>query len=75
MLTIISLILTIIGGINWFLVGVADFNLVSWIFSGNIYFIARIIYVLVGLASLWVTIYLIRHFKQISRAEKQDMHE
>lgn len=71
MFTVICLILTIIGGLNWLLVGIADFNLVNWIFSGNIYFIARIIYALVGLASLWVTYYLIRHFKAISHTEKE----
>lgn len=65
MLTVICLILTIIGGLNWLLVGIADFNLVNWMFSGNMYFIARIIYALVGLASVWVTFYLVRHFNKI----------
>lgn len=71
MFTVICLILTIIGGLNWLLVGIADFNLVNWLFSGNIYFIARIIYSLVGLASIWVTYYLIRHFKRISHMERE----
>lgn len=71
MFTVICLILTIIGGLNWLLVGIADFNLVNWLFSGNIYFIARIIYSLVGLASIWVTYYLIRRFKKISHMERE----
>ncbi len=66
MLTIISLILTIIGGLNWLIVGIADFNFVNWVFAGDLYFIARIIYCLVGIASLWVTYYLVRHFKEIA---------
>lgn len=69
MFTVICLILTIIGGLNWLLVGIADFNLVNWMFSGNIYFIARIIYALVGLSSIWVTYYLVRHFKKISQTD------
>jgi hypothetical protein len=70
MITIISLILTIIGGFNWLLVGIANFNLVSWIFGGNLYFIARIIYALVGIAAIWVTFYLIKHFKEIARMKE-----
>lgn len=70
MITIISLILTIIGGLNWLLVGIANFNFVSWLFSGNLYFIARIIYALVGLASIWVTFYLVKHFKAISHMKE-----
>ncbi len=69
MITVISLILSIIGGINWLLVGIFDFNLVSWAFAGNLYFIARIIYVLVGLAALWLIYYLVRHFSRITHPE------
>lgn len=42
----------IIGGLNWGLVGLFNFNLVGWIFGGNISVWSRIIYVVVGLASL-----------------------
>ena len=47
------LILVIIGGLNWGLVGLFQFNLVSALFGGNLYFIARIIYALVGIAAAW----------------------
>ena len=43
----------IIGGINWGLIGFFNFNLVSTIFSGSLTFIARIIYAIVGLASIY----------------------
>ena len=49
----ICLILVIIGGINWGLVGFFDFNLVNAIFSKAM-FIARIIYAVVGLAALYL---------------------
>ena len=35
MLDTISLLLTIIGGVNWLLVGVFQFDLVAWIFGGQ----------------------------------------
>ena len=53
----ILLAVTIIGGINWLLIGVFDFNLVSFIFMQNA-IASRIIYVLVGISAL-VTIALL----------------
>ena len=49
----IALILTIIGGINWGLVGLFSFDLVAWIAGGPTMLLARIIYILVALASIW----------------------
>ena len=49
----VALIFTIIGGINWGLVGIFKFDLVAWIFSGQDSVLARIIYTLVGLSALW----------------------
>ena len=48
----IALVLIIIGAINWGLIGIFNFNLVSAIF-GEMSVISRIIYALVGLAGLW----------------------
>ena len=53
MLDIIALILTIIGGINWGLIGIFQFDLVAWIFGGQDAILSRIIYTLVGIAALW----------------------
>lgn len=47
----ICLALIIIGGINWGLVGLFDFNLVGWI-CGGFNWASRIIYTLVGVAAL-----------------------
>lgn len=47
----IALVLCIIGGINWGLIGLFDFNLVDAIFQeGSI--LSRIIYILVGIAAI-----------------------
>ena len=48
----IVLILIVIGAINWGLIGLFNFNLVSTIF-GKMSLISRIIYILVGISGLW----------------------
>ena len=60
MLDTISLLLTIIGGVNWLLVGVFQFDLVAWIFGGQGALISRIIYTVIGAAALWCITLLFR---------------
>lgn len=48
----IALAILIIGGLNWGLVGLFDFNLVAFLFDGLTPVISRIIYILVGVASI-----------------------
>lgn len=48
---IIALVLVIVGAINWGLVGAAQFNLVAALFGAES-MLARIVYVLVGVAGL-----------------------
>ncbi len=55
-----ALLLTIIGGLNWGLVGIFKFDLVAWICGGSGTVIARIIYTLVGLAAIWCISFLFR---------------
>ena len=54
------LILMIIGGLNWGLVGFFNYNLVSSIFGTNLVIITRIIYAVVGLASIYGISFLFR---------------
>ena len=49
----LSLILLIIGALNWGLIGIFQFDVVAAIFGGMITVVARIIYTLVGLAGIW----------------------
>ena len=56
----IALILSIIGSINWGLVGIFQFDLVAWLFGGQSAVFSRIIYALVGLAGLWCISLLFR---------------
>ena len=49
----ISLVLVIIGAINWGLIGLFQFDLVAYLFGGQGALISRIIYALVGASGLW----------------------
>lgn len=49
----LALVLIIIGGLNWLLVGLFNFDLVMAIF-GNRSFLSLLIYVVVGLSALYV---------------------
>lgn len=53
MLSKIALLLTVIGGLNWGLVGLADFNLVN-VILGFAPVLERIVYILVGLSAIYV---------------------
>ena len=55
-----SLVLTIIGGINWLLVGLFQFDLVAYICGGQDAIVSRIIYTVVGIAALWCISLLFR---------------
>lgn len=49
----IALLLLIIGGINWGLVGIFQFDLVAFLFGGAAAILSRIIYVLVAISAIW----------------------
>jgi uncharacterized membrane protein YuzA (DUF378 family) len=49
----ITLVLLVIGGLNWLLVGLFNFDLVAAIF-GDMSVMSRLIYVLVGVAAVCV---------------------
>ncbi len=53
--------LSIIGGINWGLIGLFKFDLVAWIFGGQDAVLSRIIYALVGLAAIWCISFFFSH--------------
>jgi uncharacterized membrane protein YuzA (DUF378 family) len=54
----ITLLLVIIGGINWGLVGLFGFDLVAAIF-GQMSALSRIVYTLVGISALWQIVPLV----------------
>ena len=56
----LALILLIIGGVTWGLVGVFDFALVASLFGRAASFLSRAIYILVAIAALWCMTFLFR---------------
>jgi len=64
---LIALILVIVGGLNWGLVGLFDFNLVDTIFGAGST-LSRIVYMIVGLAALYMIYFTVR-------AETYQTHE
>ena len=49
----IALILAVIGGLNWGLVGLFRFDLVAYLYGGQTATVSRIEYTLVGIAAAW----------------------
>jgi uncharacterized membrane protein YuzA (DUF378 family) len=56
----VALVIMIIGGLNWGLVGLFNFNVVTAIF-GDMTVVSRVIYIIVGLAAIWSIIALSSH--------------
>ncbi len=54
---VIALVLTVIGALNWLLVGIFGFNLVTWITMGTTW-LESAIYIIVGIAGLFMLIWL-----------------
>ena len=65
MLDRISLILLIIGGLNWGSVGLFQFDLVAWIFGGQTGIVSRLVYTLVALSAIWCISLLFRDDESI----------
>lgn len=63
-----ALVLTIIGAINWGLIGIFGFDAVGALFGGQASIISRIIFTIVGLAGLWCITLL---FKNITSENMQ----
>lgn len=49
--------LVIIGALNWLSIGVLQFDVIAAVFGGPASLFARIVYLLIGLAGLWLIIF------------------
>jgi uncharacterized membrane protein YuzA (DUF378 family) len=65
----IALFLTIIGAINWGLIGFFQFDLVAAIFGGQNAMLARIIYGIIGIAGLINLALLFKPAEELGRTE------
>jgi len=59
----IAVVLVIVGGLNWGLVGILKFNLVAAIF-GDMSALSRVVYALVGLAAVYLAVISMKLAKQ-----------
>ncbi len=63
--SVIALILTIIGALNWLAVGIFGFNFVNFITFGMVW-LERLIYILVGIAGIYMIVWLcVSHFNMV----------
>ena len=75
MITLIALLITIVGALNWLLIGICGFNLVSWLTMGS-EIAQRIVYILVGIAGAWLIYFIIRRKGRVDESfPKQDGRE
>lgn len=58
-LDMITLILVIVGGLNWGLVGLFNFDLVGTIFGAGSW-LSRIVYIVVGASAVWQVLVILR---------------
>ena len=55
MITKICFWLTVIGGLNWGLVGLFNLDVVALLF-GSVTYLTRLVYILVGLSAIWIAL-------------------
>jgi len=67
----IALILAIIGGLNWGMVGLFRFDIVAALFGGTTSGLSRVVYVLVGLSALWCISLLFRERDGVHEAQSR----
>ena len=75
MLDRISLILVVIGAINWGSIGLFQFDIVAWIFGGQDAIVSRIIYTVVALAGIWCISLLFRENEMLKSASDAQGNE
>ncbi len=56
----IALVLTVIGALNWGIIGIFRYDVVAALFGGQSAAVSRVIYTLVGLAGIWCISLLFR---------------
>lgn len=59
----VAMVLLIVGGLNWGLVGLFSFDLVAALF-GDMTFLSRLVYVLVGVSAIYLAIEAVRWSSQ-----------
>lgn len=68
--SVIALVLTIVGALNWLAIGIFGFNFVNWITFGMTW-LERVLYIVVGAAGIYMIIWLcVSRFNMVEDDEK-----
>ena len=57
-LRVLTLVLLIVGGLNWGLWGLLEFDLVAAVFGGNTSMLSKVVYTLVGVSGVLQLVWL-----------------
>ena len=70
----LSLLLVIVGAINWGLIGLFQFDLVAFLFGGQAALISRVLYTVIGAAGVWSIsmLFTSREAREENRAPRID---
>lgn len=68
----LALILLIIGGINWGLVGIFELDMVAWLFGGSASIISRTLYILIAISAVWCISLLFRRDEELAYNTSSD---
>jgi uncharacterized membrane protein YuzA (DUF378 family) len=70
----ITLILIIIGGLNWLSMGLANYNILGALFGGAEDVVARVAYVIVGLSAIWQLMPFVQSFTEGEVMAERHVH-
>jgi uncharacterized protein len=60
----IALTLLIVGGLNWGSIGIFGFDMVGWLFGGQLTAGSRVVFILVAVCALWCVRFLFSENKE-----------
>ena len=72
MFNLIAFLVMCVGGINWFCIGLFQFDIIAGIFGSQAHFVSRFLYVIIGLATIYSLIALPIQKGKIYEPKKKD---
>ena len=69
----LALWVLLIGGLNWGLVGIFQFDVIAWAFGGSASAVSRILYIIVALAAIWCISLFFKRNELIGNASHENV--
>lgn len=63
-MNLVTLVLIIIGGLNWLVMGVAGYDVLGTLFGGTGAPLARLVSVIIGLSAVWQLMPFVQAFSE-----------